>query len=209
MTPARLRDRLLTRPIAELCREDPLGPAWEGVLYEAQIPGTPPDEAELRRFAAQHHLDLPRHREREVQRALLAEGRRCLISGAPLSSESHTPFALDGATYLSVWTFYAALKLPEGAPERAAAALGALTRRPRCGGRDRFVYAGETIAVGSPAHGALVARATEAKVAAHAHVREALLRTGRARLFMGDAGSGALGRYMPFALMVLRLRLAC
>lgn len=199
---------LLTRPIAELCREDPLSPAWEGVLYQAQIPATPPDEVELRRFAERHNLDLPRQREREVQRALLAEGRLRLISGDPLSSEAHTPFALDGTTYRSVWSFYSALKFPEDAPERAAAAAGTLLRRPRPARGDPFLYAGETIAVGSPAHGALVARATEAKVAAHAHVQRALLETGEARLFMGDAGSGALGRYMPFALMILRLRLA-
>jgi hypothetical protein len=50
----------------------------------------------------------------------------------------------------------------------------------------------------------LVGRATEAKVLAHAGVREALRATGTVRL---AAGPSALGRYMAFALMVMRVRL--
>lgn len=65
-------------------------------------------------------------------------------------------------------------------------------RRPRGGGRPSFLHEGEEIAVGSTAHGVLVARATSAKAR---------------RLYMGDARSQVLGRFMPFALMVLRFKL--
>jgi hypothetical protein len=73
--------------------------------------------------------------------------------------------------------------------------------------RGVFRYLGEEVSVNSVQHGVLVARATEAKVQAHAEVRQALAATGTTRLAAGDPMAGAIGRWMPFALMVLRLRL--
>lgn len=70
-----------------------------------------------------------------------------------------------------------------------------------------FAYGDETIAVGSLPHHQLIARAVSAKVAASTEVRAELVATGRARLVMGGAFSQPLGRVMPFALMIERLRL--
>lgn len=134
-----------------------------------------------------------------------------LVGGPWLASEAPTSFELDGRRYASVACFYEALKLHEDDPERDAVALGLgrdrrRLRPARCG---TFVHARQELVVGSPAHGGLVARATAAKVDAHAEVRRALAATGRSLLFMGGRYGGApqaLGRFMPFALMVLRYR---
>jgi hypothetical protein len=66
---------------------------------------------------------------------------------------------------------------------------------------------GEHVEVGSPEHGTLIARAALAKVAAHEHVRRTLLATGTCLLYMGWHDGQPLARYMPFALMLARLRL--
>jgi hypothetical protein len=124
------------------------------------------------------------------------------ISGTLLGSWAPTEFVLDGVVYASLFAFWRSLKYPEGDPRRAETAAGRGRGRGR---RDVvFTYQGERIAVNSPAHGVLVGRATEAKVLAHAGVREALGATGTLRL---AAGTSALGRYMAFALMVMRVRL--
>jgi hypothetical protein len=124
------------------------------------------------------------------------------ISGTLLGSWAPTEFELDGVVYASLFAFWRSLKYAEGDPQRAETAAGRGRRRGRRG--VEFTYQGERIAVNSPAHGVLVGQATEAKVLAHAGVREALGATGTVRL---AAGPSALGRYMAFALMVMRMRL--
>lgn len=198
--------------MAEICgRLDPFDPSCEGMLYAEQTASLPPElEAEARRFAARHGLDPEVCRRRMTGRQLMEAGKLRMVSGEPLASESVAPFVLDGRAYRSVLCFYESLKLPEDDPQRAAVAVGA-GRRRRLGrpfGRASFRYGGEEIAVGSVAHGVLVARATEAKVNAHEHVQRGLAATGASRLYMGDAGSQVLGRYMPFALMIVRCRMA-
>lgn len=178
----------------------PDDPGLEGALYEPQVL---PEVGTAQRSA------LDRERPWEVQSRLRATGRVMLISGAPLSSEARTEFTLDGLTYCSVWAFYQALKVDEHDPQRAEIAAGTWHRRSRLRPTHRgyFHYGDEQYLVNSRMHALLVARATEAKVLAHASVREALARTGTSRLAMGDAGSEALGRWMPLVLMVMRLRL--
>lgn len=206
-----LRALLRTCPLAELCaRCDPLDAAWEGELYAVQEP-PPLDLAAVDREAARHGFEREWYRGLASRRGLLAAGLLRQVSGEPLCSEAEAPFELDGRRYRSVACFYQALKLAEDDPRRGALAEGRWTgsrRGPRPARRGVFTYAGQELAVDSPGHRALVGRATEAKALAHAHVRGALAATGSSRLFMGDAGSGALGRTMPFALMVLRLRLS-
>lgn len=171
--------------MAALCRRfDPEDPSLAGALYEARVYV---DE------------DLPpRLRARYV-----GTPRWHTISGGPLGSWAPTAFTLDGQTYASLWAFWRSLKYAEDDPRRAEAATGRGRGRGRPGAELR--YRGDRIAVNSPEHGALVGRATEAKVTAHADVRDALAATGTERL---AAGSSALGRYMAFALMVMRLRLS-
>lgn len=198
MSDARLRQWLHRASVAEICgRHEPFDRALEGVLYAPQVAAiTAEQEAEALRFAARHGLHPAWQRERMVARQLLAEGKLALVSANPLASESIAPFQLDGREHRSVWSFYQSLKSRDGDP------------RPRQGGRrTTFRYDGLEIGVNSVEHGVLVARATEAKVLAHEHVRRALAATGTARLYMGEVNSQALGRYMPFALMVMRFRL--
>lgn len=206
-------ERWLRRaPIDELCTlVDPFDPRWEGLLYDEQVTcGTydiEADDADARRQG----LDVGFHRRWLHARRLREEGRAVLVGGPWLASEASTPFVLDGRRYASVACFYEALKLREDDPERDAVSLGLSRgrRRLRPARRGTFVYAQQELAVGSPAHGGLVARATAAKLDAHAEVRRALAATGRSLLFMGGRYGGAtqaLGRFMPFALMVLRCR---
>lgn len=206
--------RLLRRPYAEvLAALEPEDPAWEGVLYMPQRPAAIPSDAEVDAWRARTPFTRDAARRAMAMSAMRREGVLLLVSGDPLRSESPTPFTLDGERYASVASFYHALKIPEGDPERRriaeAEADWSLTRRTRRHRGARLSHRGTTIAVGSSEHLALVARATAAKVAEHAHVREALRATGRGRLEMGTgARSQALGRAMPFALMVERMRLA-
>jgi hypothetical protein len=184
----RLRTQLRTRPIDELCaRLDPFDPALEGPLYAPQVP---PDAPTLRGW--------------ERTRALRRAGLLVNVSGDPLCSEARAAFVLDGVECASVCCFYEALK--HGPAERAAIAAGAAPPRRPPARRRSFEYAGREIAVDSVEHGVLVARATAAKVEAHPAVRRALAATGEARLYIGDPHSQVLGRYMPLALMLLRLR---
>ncbi|MFC1610056.1 hypothetical protein ACFL6C_03805 [Myxococcota bacterium] len=127
-----------------------------------------------------------------------------------MSSESVTPFVVDGRCYQSVLAFYSALKIPEDDPFREEVAdatwspwhFGKFTKRYR---GTRFVYQSREIVVGATPHLQLVARATEAKARASRQVQRALLQTGDARLFMGAITP--LGRAMPFALMAARYQL--
>jgi hypothetical protein len=184
-------------------RYDPNDSECEGALYEMQTP-TITEEFEKDRLRFIARLSPEAQRQWMFRARLLDEGKLRMVSGGPLSSESVAPFVLDGRECRSVWAFYQSLKLPEGDPGRAAAARGEHGRIGRKGAS--FRYRGEEIAVNSVAHGVLVARATEAKVLAHEHVQQALAATGMCRLYIGTSSSQALGRYMPFALMVMRLR---
>lgn len=196
---------LLTRwlrkaSVAEICaRHDPFEPIFEGVLYVSQAPILSAEqEAAARQIAQRYGMPLHLQQQWMNRRQLLAEGKLMQVSGAPLGSESVAPFSLDGREYNSVWSFYQSLK-------RQAVASGA--RRVGRTGERMFDYGGQAIAANSVEHGVLVARATEAKVRAHEHVQRALVATGTALLYMGDRSSQALGRYMPFALMVMRSKL--
>lgn len=179
----RIRELLRKTDMAALCRRfDPEDPGLAGALYERRVW----TEAES-----------PGWRSRFV-----GTERAHTISGTLLGSWARTEFTLDGAAYASLFAFWRSLKYAEDDPRRAETAAGRGRGRGRRGAE--FTYQGERIAVNSPAHGVLVGRATEAKVLAHAGVRAALGTTGTERL---AAGPSALGRYMAFALMVMRVRL--
>lgn len=202
-----LRDTLKRRSIAEICAlVEPGERELEGLLYETIPPPVRRDAAAEAREARWRGMEVD---EYVAWRAAQRSPPELMVSGAPLASEAPTPFVLDGRRYHSVWCFYQSLKLPETDPARALMAAGEYPRRrgPPRFGRTTLHYRGEEIAVNSAAHGALIARATEAKVLAHAHVREALAATGTSRLYMGYSSALVFGRYMPFALMVLRFRL--
>ena len=201
-----LRETLRSRSVDQVCMlVDPGDPGLEGLLYEgrrAVVGDRQADALEARTLKLEHA-------EYAAWRAQQRRPLNHMISGAPLASDASAPFVLDRLTCDSVWSFYQCLKLLDGDPARAEVAAGTSgRRRVGTGGRRTFRYRGEEIAVGSPAHGALIARATRAKVMAHPHVREALLATGTSLLWMGTRNVTALGRYMPFALMVLRFKLA-
>lgn len=190
-----------------LVAADPQSPGWEHVLYEAQVLAGHYDPVEDERFARSYGLGRDSYERWIRHRRLRNEGRLWLVSGAPLSSETRAAFELDGARYVSVRAFYDSLKVDDELT-RAAIAAGVYEgprgriQRPRPA---PFRYRDHSVDLGSIEHCSLVARATEAKVRAHADVRAALLATGHARLYMG--AFTPLGRSMPFALMVLRERL--
>lgn len=171
--------------MAALCRRfDPEDVGLAGALYERRVWTEEDAPAWLRsRFVGTERVHT--------------------ISGTLLGSWAPTEFVLDGAVYASLFAFWRSLKYAEDDPRRAETAAG---RGPRRARRDVvFTYQGARIAVNSPEHGVLVGRATEAKVLAHAAVRAALGATGTLRL---AAGPSVLGRYMAFALMVMRVRLS-
>ena len=180
----RVRELLRKTDMAALCqRFDPEDAGLAGALYERRV---------------WTEEDAPRW----LQSRFIGTERTHTISGTALGSWAPTEFALDGVLYASLFAFWRSLKYAEGDPRRAETA--AVRGRGR-GRRDvAFTYQGERIAVNPPAQAVRRGGATEAKVLAHAGVREALGATGTARLV---AGSSALGRYMAFALMVMRVRL--
>jgi hypothetical protein len=191
-------------PWETLFAADPLHPGWEDVLYERQALSGHYDPVEDERVARMHG---PSYAEWTRHGRLRAEGLLSLVSGEPLSSETRRAFALDGAPYASVRAFYDSLKVDDLVTRARIAACAydgpkGLIARPS---RATFRCGAHLVAVGSVEHCVLVARATEAKVQAHEDVRRALLATKRARLYMGAVT--ALGRAMPFALMVVRERL--
>lgn len=195
----RRREALRKWNAAELAsRCDPFDPTLEGVLYEPQV---------LPELAAGEREALEREQPWRVGHLLRAAGRLLVISGGPLSSSEPAPFAVDGEAYASVWCFCQALKLDADDPRRAAVAGGQRRGRVRPAHAGWFEYAEEQIAVNSRQHGYLVVRATHAKVLAHPRVQDALAATGSMRLMAGGRWSGALGRYMPLALMAMRLKL--
>ena len=127
-----------------------------------------------------------------------------------LCNAAPTPFLLNGERFYSVDSFHEALKLSEGTPERAACAIAPvlearrLTRKVRS---EAFTYRGQTIAVGSAEHEALLAAAVSAKVAQNPDVQTALQETGAARLVFPLSYSdhpGVLARVTPLTLMIER-----
>lgn len=192
--------------IAHSCASiEPDDPRLEGVLYEghqATSAEVVADALEARGLGMDHHAYAT---WRAAQRRPLA----AMVSGEPLASETAAPFVLDGIEYRSVWCLYQCLKVPESDPRRTRMARGEFPSRARLptGGRRTFRYLGADLEVGSRAHGTVIARAVAAKVAAHEHVRRTLLATGTCLLYMGSPSGQALARYMPFALMLARLRL--
>jgi len=194
-------------PWEALFAADPFHPGWEDVLYEPQVLTGHYDPAEDERAARVRGHFWAGYADWIRQRRLREEGRLWLVSGEPLSSETRRAFDLDGARYASVRAFYDSLKVDDDATRAQIAACAydgpwGRIRRPRPAA---FRYGSQRFEVGSIEHCVLVARATEAKVRAHQDVRAALLGTHRARLYMG--AFAALGRSMPFALMVLRERI--
>jgi len=177
----------------QLGRIDPNDVRLDGVLYVRQEPDRPVSDDEVQAWLRSNPWAKPDNAARALRHVRLQhELKWRLISGGALCSQAGTPFALDGAIYPSVRAFYDGLK-PGGRRGRADAT---------------FAYQDQTIAVGSVAHLQLIARAVMAKVAAHPYVRGELAQTGRARLMMGGPNSQPLGRVMPFALMIERLRIA-
>lgn len=127
-----------------------------------------------------------------------------------LCNAAPTRFVLDGEPFYSIDSFYEALKIPEGSPERATCAMSPLRDAQRTARRHRsgeFSYRGTRVAVGSPEHERLLAAAIAAKVDQHLDVQAALRQTGSARLVFPTASSsrpGVLARVTPLTLMIER-----
>ena len=127
-----------------------------------------------------------------------------------LCNAAPTPFVLNGESFHSIDSFYEALKIPEGTPERAACAMSPLHEAQRIARRyhsKEFAYQQARIAVGSADHEALLATAITAKVDQHLEVQSALRGTGSARLVFPltfSSEPGALARTTPLTLMIER-----
>jgi ribA/ribD-fused uncharacterized protein len=99
----------------------------------------------------------------------------------PISNLAHTPFTLRGLIYASVEGFWQGLKFESDADRARVAALWgkpakqAAREAPEI---ERFVYDGETYAVGGAGHRSLMLQACRAKFDQHAGACEALLATG-------------------------------
>lgn len=179
-----LREALHRRSIEAVCRAvDPLDAACVGVLY-----------------------DLPAAQANASLRDRLVYTNWTMVGYAPLGSSAATPFTLDGQAYASVFAFHEALKLADDDPRRADVMAGRWPRRVRSRRGRVFDYRGVEIGVNSAEHGLLMARATEAKVLAHAPVRQALMASGRRWLHISCQERAWLS--MPLALMAMRWWLA-
>lgn len=98
-----------------------------------------------------------------------------------VSNFAHTPFRLDGQDYQSIEGFWQGLKFPDEVDRRRHVALYGPAARDAghdAPAADTFVYAGETVRVGTYDHWQLMEKACGAKFAQHAAAREALLSTG-------------------------------
>ena len=130
-----------------------------------------------------------------------------------LSSAAPTPFTLANHRFRSVDSFYEALKLPEGSPEREACASAPVQEAKRLTRRIRdttFWYQGQSIPVGSLEHEAILAAAISAKVSQNPDVQAALRETGTAKLVFPlttRESPGTLARVTPVALMIERWKL--
>ena len=127
-----------------------------------------------------------------------------------LCNAAPTPFALGSERFHSIDSFYEALKLPEGTPERAACAMAPMIVAKRLARRSvagEFIYERKAISVGSSNHAALLAAAICAKIEQNRAVQIALLETGRARLTFPltfSSQPGPLARVTPLTLMIER-----
>jgi predicted NAD-dependent protein-ADP-ribosyltransferase YbiA (DUF1768 family) len=128
-----------------------------------------------------------------------------------LSSAAPTPFTLANQSFRSVDSFYEALKLPEGSPEREACASAPVQEAKRLTRGIRhpvFWYEKQSIPVGSVEHEAIVAAAVSAKVSQNPDVQAALRDTGTAKLvFTNREKPGPVARVTPLALMIERWKL--
>lgn len=100
---------------------------------------------------------------------------------ATIGNFTEAPFELDGARYRSIESFWQGLKFDDPAERRRIAGLTGADARDegeRKGYAASIRYGGAEIAVGSPEHWALMARACEAKFTQNAVARAALLTTG-------------------------------
>lgn len=98
-----------------------------------------------------------------------------------VSNLAETPFVLDGQRYASVEGFWQGLKLSSAEDRARLAALSghaAKSAGGNAGYGESVVYDGQVIAVGSPAHHALMERACRAKFEQCEAARAALLSTG-------------------------------
>lgn len=100
---------------------------------------------------------------------------------AAVSNLAQAHFTLDGRPYASIEGFWQGLKFPDQADRSRLAALhgpDAKQAGDAAPPAAAFVYEGERIAMGSPAHHALMERACMAKFSQDAAARAALLATG-------------------------------
>jgi hypothetical protein len=127
-----------------------------------------------------------------------------------LCNAAPTPFSLGGERFYSIDSFYEALKLPEGTPERAACATAPMIEAKRLARRNvggEFTYRGTIVSVGSADHAGLLAAAICAKLEQNRAVQSALLETGTARLTFPltfNSQPGPLARVTPLTLMIER-----
>jgi predicted NAD-dependent protein-ADP-ribosyltransferase YbiA (DUF1768 family) len=91
-----------------------------------------------------------------------------------------TPFELDGMAYACVEAFWQSLRFPDAERPRIAKLDGAAAKRESSQQPygQSVVYGGDTIAVGTYEHWALMQRACRAKFEQNADARAALLATG-------------------------------
>src|SRR5947207_686256 len=93
--------------------------------------------------------------------------------GRALSNFAHTPFELDGVHYASVEGFYTGLKWADPAKRADTATyFGTYAKNAasKARGVTSTVYNGETVALGSREHHALIERAIRAKLEQNPHL---------------------------------------
>jgi hypothetical protein len=190
--------RVFATPTPEIVRTQKVtGDAGAGTLWSTD----PPEILELSAYGAMAWQG----------RDAKPSGPRYEWSGFNLlCNAAPAPIVLNGEGFSSVDSFYQAIQIPEGTPERAACAVAPLHDGQRLARRHRagaLSYRGERIAVGSAEHEGLLAAAISAKVDQNPDVQVALRETGFARLIFPSNGSGepgVLARVTPLALMLER-----
>jgi len=190
---------LIAVPTPEIIRARLIDAVGEGILWRSD--GT--DSLELSALGA---LAWEGREDRPPGPLYEWTGFNLLCNAAP------TRFVLSGEHYYSIDSFHEALKIPEGAPERATCAMSPASLAKRMARRHRaleFSYQGTRIAVGSADHEALLAAAITAKVDQHRDVQLALSQTGFTRLLFPltfSAEPGVLARVTPLTLMLERCK---
>jgi predicted NAD-dependent protein-ADP-ribosyltransferase YbiA (DUF1768 family) len=99
----------------------------------------------------------------------------------PISNLALTPFFLDGRHYVSIEGFWQGLKFVDDHDRRRIATLYGVAAKhagDAAQPHPHFHYQGKEIAVGTPAHWALMERACRAKFQSNADANQALLATG-------------------------------